>query len=173
MEEIWKDIEGYERYYQVSNFGRVKSLERIVKHSKGGKKIVKERILNNCICGSGYYTVLLAKEGVNKRIMNHVLVAKSFLKNPNNKRTVNHIDCNKLNNNLSNLEFSTDSENQIHASKNGLKPKGEKHVNSKIKSKDVLYIRNSSKTCKELGEMFNISFQTVSKIKLKKTWKHL
>jgi hypothetical protein len=173
MEEIWKDIKGYEGCYQISDQGRVKSLQRIVKHSKGGKKLIKERFLNQHVCKSGYYSVLLSKDGINKRVMNHILVAKTFLQNLENKRTVNHIDCNKLNNNVTNLEFLTDSENQLHALKNGIKPKGENHKNSKLKENDVIEIRSSNQSLMELSKQYNVAFQTISDIKRKKIWKHI
>lgn len=112
--EIWKDIPNYEGYYQCSNFGRVKSIERIIDY-KNTKRVVKSTILK---FGKtrGYYNVNLCVNGdcVNKSI--HQLVAITFLNHFANYYTlvVNHKDGNKLNNNLLNLEIITHRCNCIH-----------------------------------------------------------
>lgn len=96
MEE-WKDIEGYEGLYQVSE-GEVKSLNY--------NKTKKERVLKKSIVG-GYYTVNLHKDGVMKTYYVHKLVAEAFIPNPDNLPCINHKDENKLNNSVSNLEWCT------------------------------------------------------------------
>ena len=116
MEEIWKDIKGYEGVYQVSNLGNVKSVERFVKHSCGGNKVVKEKILKTGK-RAGYYSVLLSKEGVHKNFCVHRLVAEAFLDNPNNLPCVNHKDENKTNNYVDNLEWCTSEYNQSYGTK--------------------------------------------------------
>jgi hypothetical protein len=110
--EIWKDIEGYEEKYQVSNLGNVKSLERYVNHWQGGVRVIRERILKP-INKKGYLHVDLS-EGKQHKI--HRLVAYCFL-GPNSKE-VNHIDLDKTNNNVNNLEYVTRSENMNHNVKN-------------------------------------------------------
>lgn len=110
--EIWKDIKGYEGKYKVSNKGRVKSLKRLdsINH------LIKTRILKQ---GGGQYpNVVLSKNGVAKTFLIHRLVATAFIENPKRKPCVNHIDENKSNNNVENLEWVTYSENQNHATKN-------------------------------------------------------
>lgn len=106
--EIWKDIPNYENLYQVSNQGNVKSVcsSKMLKSSP-----------NNC----GYYKVELYKNKKSKVFYVHRLVAISFIPNPENKKQVNHIDGNKANNNVSNLEWCTASENQIHAINHNLR----------------------------------------------------
>lgn len=123
MEEIWKDIDGYEGLYQVSNMGRVKSLERtrnmnLPSHKKPAP--VSERILT---FGKslGYRSVTLAKCGVNKHFRVHKLVALAFIPNPDNKTQINHKDGDKHNNRVDNLEWVTPKENQRHAIKLGLR----------------------------------------------------
>lgn len=106
--EIWKDIEGYEGLYQVSNLGRVKSNLR------------KGKILKSNSTYDGYYNVTLSKNGKLKTYRIHRLVCIAFLDNPLNKSEVNHIDGNKKNNNIENLEWCTRSENAEHAHKTGL-----------------------------------------------------
>lgn len=107
MVEEWRDIKGYKGFYQVSNFGRVKSLSRRVK-KYNGYKINKERILKATPHPAGYVKVTLCKKGVTKSFLVHRLVAQAFIPKVKGKTQVNHIDCNKTNNYSSNLEW-TDS----------------------------------------------------------------
>lgn len=106
MEEIWKDIEGYEGVYQVSNLGRVKSLTRFKKDGKsGGGHIQKEKILKPKIGTSGYLEVDLRRNGGHKYVRIHRLVAQTFILNFDNLPIVNHKDENKTNNCVDNLEW--------------------------------------------------------------------
>lgn len=116
MQEIWKDIKGYEGLYQISNLGRVKSLKRIEKfyHNK------EDKILKAAKCGNCYLKVILCKNNIKRNLMIHRLVAETFISNPENKVTVNHIDGNKHNNCVDNLEWNSYSENIKHAYKLGL-----------------------------------------------------
>lgn len=100
--EIWKDIKGYEGLYQISNLGRVKSLERLIKCRKCDERIKVPSITNR-----GYYRLPLCKYGKIKYYHIHRLVAEAFLPNEENKPTVDHIDRNRLNNNVSNLRWAT------------------------------------------------------------------
>lgn len=144
--EIWKDVIGYEGLYEVSNFGRIKSKERVVNNSKG-KRIVKSKILSPFISNSGYYAIVLHKtRPVFKLNYIHRLVANAFLPNKNNLEQINHIDGNKLNNNVFNLEWCSRSDNIKHAIKIGLISKDTlieqiKQMN-KIVRKPILQIKN-------------------------------
>lgn len=109
MEEEWRDIVGYEGIYEVSSLGRVKSLPWDGHHKT-------EIILKPYKMRSGYLQVsLYSNGGGQKRYLIHRLVAMAFLNNPDNLPQVNHIDGNKANNALSNLEWTTVSENNLHA----------------------------------------------------------
>ena len=114
MDEIWKDIVGYEGLYQVSNMGRVRSKERIFESKGTGRYKRNAQILSLGKHSKGYLTVTLFKNGKYKRFLIHRLVAKSFLPRDIFKNQVNHIDGNKTNNNISNIEWCDSSENQIH-----------------------------------------------------------
>lgn len=118
--EVWKDIIGYEGKYQISNYGRVKSLPREKKVGYVNTYITPEIILKTYKSKKGYLNITLSKNGkcIDKR--NHILVAQHFIPNPNNKPQVNHKDGNKLNNNVENLEWVTNDENIQHAWKLGL-----------------------------------------------------
>lgn len=116
--EVWKDIPGYEGKYQASNLGRIKSLPK--RKGKGIGYVKDEEILKASVEKYGYARVVLHKDGVKKKYQVHRLVAKTFIPNPEQKGYVNHINCNKADNRVENLEWCTDSENMIHAFKNGL-----------------------------------------------------
>ena len=105
MKEIWKDIPGYEGIYIVSNFGKVKSLQRTRKGSYGSIRIVYEKILNHKIDKDGYHIVTLSKEGKTKCIGVHRLVAQAFLPNSYNFPMINHKDEDPSNNFVDNLEW--------------------------------------------------------------------
>lgn len=119
MEEIWKDVKGYEGLYQVSNLGRIKSLERKV-WNRFQYVPKKERILEPRYSGKGYVRYALFKNGKRKDFKGHWLVLSNFVENIENKPQINHINGKKDDNKLSNLEWCTNSENQIHAFKLGL-----------------------------------------------------
>lgn len=120
MNEIWKDIQDYEGLYQVSNLGNIKSLHFGAKANHPNWKLQQEKNLKPRIATSGYYRVELYKSHTKKYFYVHRLVATAFIANPQNKTEVNHIDGNKLNNHIENLEWNTKSENIRHSFKTGL-----------------------------------------------------
>lgn len=113
--EIWKNVKGY-KYYQVSNLGRVKSLtKRVI-----GRSCSKGRLIIPRINRYGYFELTLFKDNKKKTYRVHKLIAETFIKNPFNKKTINHISGNKLDNRIENLEWCTHLENNQHAWVNGL-----------------------------------------------------
>lgn len=117
-EEVWRDINGYEGYYQVSSEGRVKSLERTYIDKIGRKRYVKECILKPVIDRYGYLLVNLYAGGKQKMHKVHRLVCQAFHDNPENKLDVNHINENKTDNRACNLEWCTRKENCNHGTRN-------------------------------------------------------
>lgn len=120
IEEIWKDVVGYEGLYQVSSFGRVKSLDRdqciIANYTRElVKRPVKGVMLKIGLSSMGYPLVSLSKNGVWITKMVHRLVAIHFIPNPLNKEEINHKDHNPTNNRINNLEWNTRSENTRHS----------------------------------------------------------
>lgn len=109
MEEIWKDIKGYEGLYQVSNTGKIKSFRKSTKFHCASEYFLSPSIIN-----SGYYTVTLYKSNQKHKFQVHRLVAEHFLENPNNYPCVNHKDENKLNNCADNLEWCTYAYNNTY-----------------------------------------------------------
>lgn len=122
MKEIWKDIKDYEGLYQVSNFGRVRSLNHYIKQKNNSKKLYKGQILkpHSNHSGNGYYIIGLFKNNKRKSFLVHRLVAEAFIDNPENKPEVNHKDGITINNSVDNLEWATRREQMIHAYKHGL-----------------------------------------------------
>ena len=121
--EIWKDIKGYENLYQVSNYGNVRSIKYIkylIKDERKWKKYwientkIEYKLLSLGKNGSGYITVSLRKNNKSCTYYVHRLLCSEFIPNPENKRTVNHKDGNKHNNNLYNLEWANQKENISH-----------------------------------------------------------
>lgn len=176
--EIWKDIAGYEGLYQISNLGRVKSLPKIK-----GRAMTETRVLKNQIGGTGYWAIVLSKNGKKKQHRIHRLIATAFIKNNDNKPFINHIDGNKLNCSIENLEWCTARENTMHALENGLRkyietPKGENVENAKLKQADVDYIRkvfvprNKRYGINALSQKFNVERHTISKIIHNRTYKN-
>jgi hypothetical protein len=174
IEEVWKDIEGYESLYQISNVGRVKSLQRTCL-TKGNKyRIVQERILKLFII-KGYYYINLNKNGILNQFRVNVLVGKHFVDNPFNLPQLNHDDGVKLNNVYTNLIWCTASENGLHAVQNGLKPiqKGDISPNHKLNSEQVNSIRQelaNGINGRTLSKKYNMSEGMISMIKHNKNW---
>lgn len=121
MEEIWKPIKDYEGLYEVSNLGNIKSVKRKAKNRGKGKRIIRERILKPSMDRpNGYYQIKLSKNGKLKTFKIHKLVIEHFLNKISKGLVVNHIDGNKLNNNINNLEICTQKDNIRHAIDNNL-----------------------------------------------------
>lgn len=161
-----KDIKDYEGLYFLNELGEVFS------YPKKTRKGIRKLLLNKSNCG--YYMIDLCKDGKIKKFLVHRLMAKTFLKNDNNKAQVNHINGIKTDNSLINLEWATRSENQKHSIINGLRTtKGEKNSQSKLNESQVLSILNDKRVYKEISNEFGISIPTISDIKRGYSWTHI
>lgn len=176
-DEIWKDIKGYEGLYQVSNYGRIKALSKTVNRGKCHRSW-KEHYLKYGVDNRGYYKTHLSKNGVNKTVKVHRIVAQTFINNQLNKKEVNHKDGNKQNNTVDNLEWVTKSENQLHAYKTGLNSKAaERNPAHKLTWKDVNYIRANYQPydpkygAVALGKQLNVHRKTIMRVALYQLWK--
>lgn len=123
MKEIWKPIKDYEDLYEISNYGKIRSKDRIVyQKNRWNNDIIqftyKGKMLNTKINKNEYVQVHLTKNKKQKRYLVHRLVAEAFIPNPRNKPQVNHINCIKSDNRVDNLEWNTPQENTRHAIKN-------------------------------------------------------
>lgn len=113
--EIWKEISGYEGYFEVSNLGNFRSKDRVIKYKSNGTRLYPGKFLKTETIVEGYQRIVLMKEAIKKRYMCHRLVAQEFVPNPDNKPYVNHINGNKADNRAENLEWVTQSENELHS----------------------------------------------------------
>jgi len=175
MEEIWKEIKGFNGLYEVSNLGGVRSWKKVPSGILDKPKIKSLSTANN-----GYKRVRLSKESKAKHYTVHRLVAEAFLKNSDTKESVNHIDSDKTNNCVDNLEWCTFSDNMKHSYKNGRTSpfsKGESHVGSKLTKKDVIEIKKKLseglRTQKEISNIFNVNQSIISCINTGKYWSHI
>lgn len=158
--EIWRPIKNYEGLYEISNFGRIKSLDREVKFSAYKKSNfnvrshtakLKGKMLKCYISQFGYIRIGLYKDSKIKDMAIHRLVAESFIKNINNKPFINHINGIKTDNRKENLEWVTASENMQHALKLGLVD-GRKHPSSKpVKRNDGKIFYSISHAAREMN----------------------
>lgn len=160
--EIWKDIIGYDQY-QVSNLGRVKTT--------ANEATRKERILKPLIHPKGYFRVALWRNNKSKFFFIHRLVAEYFISNPENKSTINHIDGDKSNNHIDNLEWATYRENMNHAVKNRISACGERNGRSKLNWMQIKEIRISHLTSDELAAIYSVHKSNINRIKRKEGWK--
>lgn len=181
-EEIWVDVSGYEGLYKVSNTGKVKSLQRevqiISKNNNIFNKSYPSKVLKSYITSKGYELVKLCKDGIVKSYSVHRLIALNFLSNDKNLPEINHIDGNKLNNNLYNLEWVSPSDNQKHAFVIGLqKPnKGQNNGQSRSTDTEILFLhywRSLGCTIKELSTLFGYSKNHTSDLLNFRKWSHL
>lgn len=147
-------------FYDLSDYTITENGDVINKHNN---RHVKPRANNKgylrvSICGKMYFV--------------HRLVAQTYIPNPDNKSQVNHKDGNKLNNNVSNLEWVSNSENKKHAIDHGLIPKGEECSWAKLSREDVMYIRNrTNESISELAQKFNVSRNTIQDVIHYRCWK--
>lgn len=169
--EVFNPIKENEKSYQISSFGRVKSLN--YNHTN------QPKILKNNLQNTGYLAVSLNFNGKVKTISVHRLVAEAFIPNPDNKPFVNHINGIKTDNRAENLEWCTASENTNHGIKIGLinDIRGQKNIFSVLSESDVLEIRKryseNKESYKEIAKKYNVTPENISMIINKKTWKHL
>lgn len=127
MEEIWKDVIGYEGYYKASNMGNIKSVDRLIYCNRNkSNSLFKGKLKTGSEDKDGYLSYGLSKNGLTKRFRGSRLVAQAFIPNPENKPYVNHINGIKTDNSVNNLEWVTQSENELHAHKLGLKKTNKK-----------------------------------------------
>ncbi|MDH0749524.1 NUMOD4 motif-containing HNH endonuclease [Pseudomonas sp. GD03842] len=177
MNEIWKDVVGFEGSYEVSSHGRVRSLDRICIGPSGRTRSRKGALMTQTL-DKGYFLVSLF--GPDAKVMRrvHRLVAEAFHGAPSDGAVVNHIDGNKVNNLYTNLEWTTVQGNTVHSYATGLQlgRKGTAHHNIRITEDDVRNIvrrLSNGERQDSIASEFGISKSQVSLINLGKRWEHL
>lgn len=175
--EQWKDIPGYEGFYQISNLGRVKRTA-----AEKGTRI--GRIVTPNKGGDGYQTVRLSRNGVKKTYSTHRIVAIVWIDNHNNYKQVNHKNGNKLDPRAENLEWCTAKQNMVHARdvlgvtfSTGTTIRGTDNGNSKLSDDDVVKIRELYETGRfthrELAEIYGVNSSSITRAINKKSWNHI
>lgn len=167
----YSKVENVECWIKVNDFIEISNLGRIKSH---GKRI------NGEISNKGYKRVHVSNNGQEYKFYHHQLVAQAFIPNPYDKPCINHIDGNKLNNKVENLEWCTHSENLKHAYDTGLRDcKGELNTQSKLTEDDVRWIRKIYKkhdklnNAYKLAKKYNVSPKCIMNVVNYKTWKHI
>lgn len=179
--EIFKEIPSFHDYL-VSNFGRVKTVSRLLRytHSVTGSEHFRQsverflKVHSNNLTGYKFYQLYSSKKMFNIPI--HRLVADAFLPSKEGLHYVNHKDGNKHNNTVENLEWCTNEYNHQHATRTGLKAKGEQIGNSKLNNHAVHAIKwflNKGMSHSELSKAFKISRPSIKLISKNKIWKHI
>ena len=172
-----KPIKGFEELYEISDDGYVITLQRQLPTMQS-KYTLNERKTKGFKNANGYLAFDFRRRG-GKVVPVHRLVAQAFIPNPENKPQVNHINGIKTDNRVENLEWCTNSENQIHAFKNGLQKNNFQHPNSKLSYDDVIYIKThyqkgvlgKGMTC--LAKKFNVCRSTIQQIIEGKSYKNI
>jgi len=169
--EIFKDIPEYEGLYQISNLGRVKSLEKFRRSAKNSYRIHPEKILKQRICNT-YFQVALSKNTKKKYYYIHTLLLETFIKKRPKNYFCRHLDGNPLNNNLNNLKWGTRSENAQDSIKHNTFARGEKHCKAKLTEKDIIEIRKLLKIipASNIAKRYKVHRSTIYKIKYRIIW---
>ena len=166
-QEQWKPVKGYERLYEVSNLGRVRSKERIVKHNCGGAKRLKGKMLTPYKTGQGRYQVSLWREGMRNPQQVHRLVMLSFVGECPENMEVRHLNSDPTDNRLCNLAYGTKTENVIDALKLG------RHGKQKITPEEVLTIRqrlDDGELIIHIAKEYGVCNRAISNIKNRRTF---
>lgn len=168
--EFWKPINGYEGYFEISTFFRVRSLERIVKSKGDGVMQIKSKIMKQRVNAEGYWQVRLSKNGKRQCKRPHRMYAEAFMQNPENKTHVNHKNLITTDNIPCNIEWNTPAENTEHARVNGAIKCGTQVNHSKLTENQVLEIYTSKDTYEIVAKKYGINPYMVYKIRSGTSW---
>lgn len=167
LDEVWKDIKGYEGEYQISNRGRIKSLPKEKLHDSisGTKYTTKEKIMKPADNCRGYMCTMIGRNEKSRTVSIHRLVAEAFIPNPDNLPEVNHIDGDKKNNNVENLEWVSHQDNMRHASEMDLMNKKSKLSRYEIQNMRERYIpRDSQYGIRAFARKYGMSSSHITRI---------
>ena len=164
--EIWKDVKGFEKSNEISSLGRLRTKDRLIKHSKFGTANLKRRYKKFRLNRDGYLRCNIKENGKSKDLTMHRIIAQAFIPNPKNYRNINHINGIKTDNRIENLEWCTSSQNIQHAVKTRL-------VKTKLTDKEAIEIHDSNLSTRKLAKKYGVSNSITWRIKNEKAYKHL
>lgn len=173
--EVWRPIGGWEGFYEVSNLGRVKSVERTLMRSNGRPMTIHCRILKSAPNPNGYTSVALCRDGVCATKAVHMFVTRAFLGECPASQEVRHRDGDPGNPRLDNLIYGTKSQNQLDRVEHGTSNRGEQHPNAKLNREQIVAIRSMAGTMshRDIGECFGIGKEYTRSIIRRRTWSWL
>lgn len=180
MQELWLPVSGYEGFYEVSSWGRVRCLTRQVPHINGSTRTIKGRVLKTSVQHAGHnkpYTrlsVSLRKPGCKrKQAPIHRMVATAFVPNPDQLPVVRHLDGDCLNNHVDNLAWGTHQDNSDDAVEAGATPRGECHCHARLTEEAARIIKStprSQSNAEHLGKQFGVHPNTIKSVWDEKSW---
>lgn len=173
MEEIWKDVPGYEGYYQVSSLGLVGSVSRKINSSYNKKRVIKGRSIKLHLRKDGYYTVTLSKQNIIKTYKVADLIAATFIGKKPGKYDTCHNNGIRTDNRINNLRYDTRVGNLKDKILHGTSYRGERHWYHKLKEHDVRNIKNllaKDFYHKDIADIYGVHRATISAINQEKSW---
>jgi len=170
--ENWKPVLGWELFYEISDLGNVRSIQRTGR-TNYGERIYGGFAVKSFMTRPGYLAVNLTCKGKRKQFHVHRLVLESFAGLPEVGHECCHNNGIRTDNRLENLRWDTRKNNHLDKKLHGTWQVGEKSGTSKLKNPDVVFIRESNKPYKELAEFFGVSKNTIERIKNNRSWTHI
>ena len=178
--EQWRPVVGYEGLYEVSDHGRVRSLDRLVVCVTGVQRVIPGRLMRfkpPIKKYNPYYQVGLTRDGKQKYYAIHVLVLSAFVgPRPSNLMWGRHLDGSPLNNHASNLAWGTAKENSADSIRHGTRPRGESVVYSKLTDeavREIRALRRRGLTYKSISDRYGMSISAIESVTSARTWKHV
>lgn len=171
--ETWVSLPGFEGFYEVSNKGRVRGVDRVASfRGRWGDATAKMpgKILKPSVTKGGYYYVSLSKNSKKRKFFVHRLVMLAFF--GDSDLQINHKDGDKSNNNMGNLEYCTAQENLLHCTRVLKKRTGENSPTSKLTQEQVNNIREDGRLLREIAADYGVTLQAIHLIKKRKNWAH-
>ena len=175
----WMPIPGWEGFYEVSEEGLIRSVERYTDHPISGLRRVRSRVLKQNLSGrseDARLAVALCRDGKARTVRVHLCVALAFLGPRPDGMECAHLDGDRLNNKVSNLRWVTHAENESHKSRHGTVPAGSRHGNSKLTEEQVLEIRRrcaAGERYEDVAVDYGVTSSNVWCIVVRKTWRHV
>lgn len=177
MCETWKPIPGYEGYYEASNKGRIRSLERMIKSNYGSVRAWPERIMSQTPQSAGYLICTLSKRGESSQHLIHKLVTSAFLGECPDGYVIHHRNHNRQDNRVKNLEFQEASSHGAMHALEIVSAKGSANAHSKLTEEDVIRIRELYSTGnvlqRQLARQYEVDDSVISRVITRQAWRHI